>query len=81
MAKQARLPGVETPKLQDLEDAAEEYVEIRDRRIALTDKEVDAKGKLLNLMKKHDRKRYKRGPVSIEVVPEGEKVKVKIDDE
>ena len=47
MAKQAELTGMEgNRKLQDLHDAAEDYVDIRDKRMKLTPEEVEAKAKV-----------------------------------
>jgi hypothetical protein len=46
-----------------------------DRRMALTDKEVEAKDFLLAQMKKHGKLKY------VQRVPEGELLKVKITDE
>ena len=60
MAKQAELTGMEgNRKLQDLHDAAEEYVEIRDKRMKLTPEEVEAKAKVLAFMHHHKKQNYK----------------------
>lgn len=77
-AKQARLPGVEDPAITELEDAAAEYAEIRDDRIALSQREGDTKATLLALMHKHKKKHYEHGGVSIDVVAEEETVRVRI---
>jgi hypothetical protein len=77
--KQAELiPDIDR-KLQDLEDAAEAYRDVRDERAQLTIKEVDAKATLLSLMKKHRKTEYRRAGIHIWIVVEEESVKVKID--
>jgi len=76
-AKQQRLPGTEG-KIADLQDAAEKYAGIRDERQELTKQEVDLKGKLLGLMKRHKLTEYKYGGVEINVIVEEETVKVRI---
>lgn len=48
---------------------------------ALTAQESSLKTELLNLMHKSGKTHYKHGTVEIDVVPEGEKVKVRIKDE
>jgi hypothetical protein len=76
--KQARLAGFEDAKIEALEAGAEEYVSARDKRMALTEVEVEAKAKLLRLMHDSGRSSYTRNGYSITVVPEGEKIRVKI---
>jgi len=76
--KQKDLPGMEERKIPDLHAAAEDYAEIRDERMALTEKEVPAKANLLELMHKHGKETYKYEDVEISVVHEEETVKVKI---
>ena len=76
--KQQRLPGTENPEIQELEDKAHEYATVRDEHIGLTAQESQLKQDLLGLMRKHKRKVYTRDGIEIEVVPEGEKLKVKV---
>ena len=76
--KQARLKGMEDPAIAGLEAAAEEYVDIRDQRQALTKEEVELKGKLLKIMHDNGKKTYNHGGVSVQVVVEKEKVRVRI---
>lgn len=78
--KQKDLPGMEDWPLKDLEDWAEGHVEIRDKRMGLTKKEVESIEEGLALMKKHRKQKYHRGAVRIEVVTEKERVKVRIND-
>lgn len=76
--RQARLPAMEDPAIEELESAAEEYADIRDRRQALTTEEVRLKKDLLNLMHREKKTEYNHGGVSIKVIVESEKVKVRI---
>lgn len=76
--KQGRLPGMNDPKLADLEDAAYDYVEIRDRRMALMEQEVPAKARVLAAMHKHGKKTYRCDELEIQLVEEAENVKVRI---
>lgn len=76
--KQARLPQMEDPKIEELEYAAESYAEIRDQRLALTPQEKKLKDDLLAAMKRNGKQAYRRDGIEIEIIPEGEKVKVRI---
>ena len=59
MGRQKELSGVERETIKEIDDAAEAYVEARDKRMALTKKEVDAKDALIAVMRTHRRKVYK----------------------
>ncbi len=74
--KQTELKGIEAPSIPELDEAAEEYVEHRDKRIAVLTQEIAAKGVLLGLMKKHKLERYRYDDQIVEVLP-SEKLKVK----
>lgn len=76
--KQEDLPGMSDRKLKDLHDCALEYAEKRDERQALLMEEVELKGKLLTLLKKHKMEHYEYEDVVIDLVHEEETVKVKI---
>ena len=76
--RQARLPQMEDPAIEELETAAEEYASIRDQRQALTPEEVRLKGILLQLMEKHGKESYEHDGYSIKVVVESKKVRVRI---
>lgn len=45
--------GFDRPKIKAIEDAALAYVEVRDKRMKLTTKEVEAKTTLVDVCKKH----------------------------
>ena len=77
-ARQARLPGQEDAVIQEIEDKAAAYVEIRDERQALTPREVAAKQSLLAAMHRHGKAKYVRDGITIEVVHEDETVRVRI---
>ena len=76
--RQARLPQMEDAEIEELESAALDYAEIRDERQLLTPKEVEAKEKLLSLMKAHDKQTYRHGNIEITRIVEKEKIKVKV---
>jgi hypothetical protein len=76
--RQQRLPGTEDAKIDILEDLAQDYAEIRDQRQGLSRREVELKGKLLDLMKAQKKSHYQRDGVEITVIVEKEKVKVRI---
>jgi hypothetical protein len=81
MAKKAKnqdLPGMEDRSIKGLEDVASEYADIRDRRMALLQEEIELKGKAMKLMKKHGKSEYRRDGIEITIVPGEETIKVKI---
>lgn len=46
-------PGVEVPEIPELEEASERYVEVRDKRMMLTEKEVQARTVLSEVLTQH----------------------------
>jgi hypothetical protein len=76
--RQARLPEMEDPEIEELESAAEEYASIRDERMALTEKEVPLKAELIELMHKHNKTSYVHAGVDVKLIVESEKVRVRI---
>ena len=78
--KQETLPTMEDRAIKPLQDAAHEYAEIRDERIALNQREADLKNKVRTLMHKHNKTRYAYEGVEIELLPPDgeEQVKVKV---
>lgn len=76
--RQKKLPTMEDNRLEDLEDAALRYAEIRDERQALTRREVDAKDVLHTLMKRHEKTIYRVESMEIKIVAKDETVKVKL---
>jgi hypothetical protein len=78
--KQVELPGVEREKFEDIEAAAEDYVRVRDKRMALTEEEVENKGILLSAMKEHKLDRYRcEDEKLVRIVPGKENLKVEAD--
>lgn len=76
--RQKRLPGMSDAKLEALHNAALDYADIRDQRQALTTDEVKLKKKLLDLLHKYKKTHYEYQGVTIDLVVEKEKVKVKV---
>lgn len=77
-AKQKDLPGMGDRRINELDQAALDYAEGRDERMELTKKEVELKTALISMMHRHNKKTYKYEDIEIELVPEGEKVRVRI---
>lgn len=50
---QTELPGVEAPTIKEIEEAAENYVAVRNKRMSLTEKEIAAKTNLTQVMQEH----------------------------
>lgn len=77
-AEQTEIPGTEFVTVPEIDDAAKNYVRIRDERMELTEDEVAASAKLLGLMKKHELTIY---PLSdgrrVEIKHGDDKVKVR----
>ena len=76
--KNPRLPGMEDAEIEELEDAAREYANLRDDRMNLLNSEVEMKEKLLDLMKRHKKEKYVHDGVEIKITHEKETIKVKI---
>ena len=72
------LPGMEDNRIEALEEIALSYADVRDERIGFSQREVELKGQLLQLMKAQKREHYHRGTISIDIVHEKENVKVKV---
>jgi hypothetical protein len=53
MAKQTTIPGTTPKSIAEIDKAAEAYVEVRDKRMKLTVKEVEAQATLVAVMQKH----------------------------
>lgn len=74
--KQQEIPGTERPSNKKIDAAAEEYQEIKEKRMALTEKEVEAKAVLIAVMDEAKLKKYKNDELSVDL-EEKENVKVK----
>lgn len=80
------LPGIEgegvaQKKIPAVTKAANRYVEVRDQRMALTDKEVDAKAVLLNAMHENGLTIYRFDDYIVQIKEGKENVKVKSADD
>lgn len=53
MGKQATIPGTTQKAIAEIDHAAEAYVDVRDKRMKLTTKEVEAQAALVAAMQKH----------------------------
>lgn len=73
--KQGHLPGMKPPSIKELDSLADDYTEVRDERMRLTETEIDKRDLLQAMMKKHNLHRYEYDGKVIEVVAD-EKVKV-----
>ena len=76
MPKQEKLEGFTDKVVEEIEQAAERYVEARDARMAKGLKEQEAQGVLLGILKKHKKLAYATSKYEITVTNK-EKVKVK----
>lgn len=78
--RQQRIPGTEGPKLKEVNTAAENYAEQRDKRMKMTEKEVEAKEALIAAMQKHKIEIYRDEdvdpPLIVTLIPGKAKVKV-----
>lgn len=59
MAKQTQIPGTERKTIKEIDDAAEAYVEARDKRMKLTEREVEAREALVNAMRRNGLEVYR----------------------
>jgi len=81
-SKQNELPalegeGVAAVRWKDIDAAADKYVDIRDERMKQTQKEVEARGKLIEKMREHGLSTYRYGDHEVELKSGKDGVKVK----
>jgi hypothetical protein len=76
--RQARLPTMDDAKIEILHSLATDYADMRDRRMQLGKKEVELKGKILDVLKAHKMEHYHYSDIDITVINEKQKVKVRI---
>lgn len=79
--RQKKFEGIENEEIKEIRAAAESYVDVRDRRMALTKEEVDHRDKLLEVMEKHGCTEILMDDLSVEIIDGKKKVKVKRSDE
>lgn len=75
--KQQLIPGTEPEVHKDINDAADDYRDVRDQRMQLMKPEALKKATLLAAMQKHKLRRYSYGRVLVEIVPGDETVRVR----
>jgi hypothetical protein len=78
--RQMKIPGTEQETIKEIDSAAEAYIDVRDKRINLTDRESEAKEALIGVMKKHKVEVYRDEnavpPLVVTLIPGEDKVKV-----
>ena len=78
--RQVELVGMERKSVKEINDAAEAYVEARDKRMKLTEKEKEAKDALIAAMVKHSLGVYRddeaNPPLVVTLLPGKDNVKV-----
>lgn len=76
---QTFIPGTEPPRIKEIDDKANEYRKLRDKRMKLGMEEGELKTELLDLMHKHELKSYSVLDSNIDVMlePGEETVKVR----
>jgi len=62
--RQLAVPGTEGKRIKEVDDAAEDFVEIRDERLKLVFKEGEAHRKLVEAMEKHGIEIYRDDSVT-----------------
>lgn len=75
--KQQHLPGMEPPRIKAIDNAADAYVEARNERQLLTQKEVTKRDTLMSLMQEHGLETYRYDGKRVELVKSDLKVKVR----
>lgn len=54
--EQTEIPGTERPRIKQIDDAAENYRDHRDKRMKALDKEIEAQVKLQEILHKYEEK-------------------------
>jgi hypothetical protein len=72
MATQTEIPGTERKRYESIENAADEYQAVRDKRMKLTPQEVDAKARLLKAMRRQKLEQYRCDDGRLVEIEEGE---------
>lgn len=57
--RQQRLPGTAGPVYEEIDSLAEEYIALRDERMVLLDREVEAQAALVAAMERHRLDKYR----------------------
>lgn len=76
-AKQGHLKDMEPVSIQEIDDAADAYVEARNERMSLTEEEVEKHAALLELMRKHELTTYTTPDGFVATISSTSKVKVR----
>ena len=78
LPEQGRLPTMEDAAIEEIETVARKYVRLRDSRQRILKEEVEQKGLLLQVLRRHGKESYLYDDLEIEIVKTAEKVRVKI---
>jgi hypothetical protein len=76
--RQARIKGTEPAQHLDIVEAAERYIEIRDERMELTEREIEANTALVAAMERHGLTDYVDEEAEIHVIIPATKAKAKV---
>lgn len=76
--RQEVLPEMAASQIHAIENAADDYVDVRDNRMGWTQKEIAAKQSLMTLMKEHHLKSYLTANEQEVVYTQAEKEDVKV---
>lgn len=77
-AKSQALPGMEDHAIKPLEEIAEQYVDIRDHRMELTEQEHTLKVTGIKLMKKYGKTVYRHNGVELTLLTGEDDLKVRV---
>ena len=70
-------PGVGVQKYKDIDAAADHYVEVRDKRMALTEKEIAAREEVTVAMQAHGLLCYNYDDMKVELISGKPRVRVR----
>lgn len=77
--RQTYLNGMESPRLPEVDDAADNYFDLAKEKAKVQEEEDEAKEKLIELMRKHKLKRYETEGGKVVTVSDEVKFKVKVE--
>lgn len=78
MQKQQVIPGTKSRAIREIDDAAEAYLDVRDKRQRMTEQEVEKRSALEGVMRRHKLREYRSDDAGLSVTLVGqEKAKVR----
>ena len=72
MAKQQVIPGTKSRAIREIDEAAEVYLEVRDKRQRMTEQEVEKRSMLEDLMRRHKLREYRSDDAGLSVTLVGQ---------